>query len=134
LLACLLQSFFLTSHHVLAKKSLSHSEKANEYAQNANKFADKANEISIGQTETALREQIALARQRMEDVGFKLQEVLKGRKKEQLSQEEQNHLSFLEISWNSSVEGYMNAYEDACGKFIDNKTDPSRFKKCILRK
>lgn len=115
-----------------SKESLSHSQKANEYAQTANSYANKANEISIGQTETAMREQIALARQRMEDVGFKLQEILRGRKKENLSPEEQSHLSFLETSWNSSVEGYINAYEDACGKFIDNKTDPTRFKKMYI--
>ena len=115
-----------------SKESLSHAENANKHAKTANTFADKANEISIGQTETALREQIALARQRMEDVGFKIQEVLRGRKKDQLSQEEQSHLAFLKTSWNSAVEGYLNAYEDACGKFVDTKIDPTRFKKMYI--
>jgi len=115
-----------------SNKSLFHSEKANEHAKAANTFADKANEISIGQTETALREQIALARQRMEDIVLKLQEVLRGREKDKLSQEELNHLTLVEKSWNSTVEGYLNAYEDACGKFIDNKIDPKRFKKMYI--
>ena len=115
-----------------SKASLLHSKKANEFANTANSFANKANEISIGQTETALREQIALSRQRMEDVGFKLQEVLKGREKHTLSPEEQKHLEFLETTWDSAVEGFLNAYEDAAGKFIDNKTDPVRFKKIYI--
>lgn len=108
-----------------SRESLRHSETANRHA-------DRANDISIGQTETALREQIALARQRMEDVGFKLQEVLNGRNRTDLSKEETVHLEFLEKSWNSSVEGYLNAYEDACGKYFDNKIDKKRFKKMYI--
>ena len=115
-----------------SSKSFHFAEESNQHAMAANSFANKANDISIGQTETALREQIAIARQRMEDVGFKLQEVLRGRKKDQLTPEELSHLEFVEKSWNSSVEGYLNAYEDACGKFIDKKLDTVRFRKMYI--
>lgn len=98
----------------------------------ASRSSKKANEIAIGQAETALREQISIARQRMEDIGLEIQKFLKGRDRAQLSTEEDNYLSFLEKTWNSSVENYLNAYEDACGKYIDGKIDRIRFKKIYI--
>jgi len=94
--------------------------------------AERSNNIAIGQTETSLREQIMNARNRMEDCGFKIQEFLKGRKKPDLSDEELPHLDFLESTWRSSTESYLNAYEDACGKYLDDKTDKQRFKKAYI--
>jgi len=117
--------YFASKASKSSKESLNHSTIANEHA-------NRANDISIGQTETALREQIAIARQRMEDIGFKPQEILLGREKEELSKEEKNHLEFIQTSWNSSVEGYINSYEDACGKFLDKKIDQTRFKKIYI--
>jgi hypothetical protein len=124
--------YFASKASRSSKESLKHSEIANNHAQIANNHAERANDISIGQTETALREQIAIARQRMEDVGFKLQEVLSGRSRKELTPEETKHLEFVEKSWNSAVEGYLNAYEDACGKFLDKKIDPVRFKRIYI--
>lgn len=94
--------------------------------------AERSNNIAIGQTETSLREQIMNARNRMEDCGFKIQDFLKGRKKADLSDEELPHLEFLESTWRSSTESYLNAYEDACGKYLDDKTDKQRFKKAYI--
>lgn len=68
----------------------------------------------------------------MEDCGFKIQDFLKGRKKEGLSTEELPHLEFLESTWRSAVESYLNSYEDACGKYLDEKTDKQRFKKAYI--
>ncbi len=98
----------------------------------ASRSSKRANEIAIGQAETGLREQISIARQRMEDMGIEIQKFLKGRNREQLSPDENNYLSFLERTWNSSVENYLNAYEDACGKYIDGKIDRTRFKKMYI--
>ncbi|ENY6168398.1 hypothetical protein ACFZI2_001425 [Vibrio fluvialis] len=108
------------------------SSKASGASQESLRNADKANNIAIGQTETSLREQIMNARNRMEDCGFKIQDFLKGRKKENLSEEELPHLDFLERTWRSSTESYLNAYEDACGKYLDDKTDKGRFKKAYI--
>ncbi len=124
--------FSVKSSHS-SQKSLLYSEQANEHAKAANAFANRANEISIGQTETALREQITSARQRMEELNYKMRDILRGRDRSQLSDEENNHIDSLEPSWNSTVENYLNAYEDACGKYLDNKTDRQRFKKMYIR-
>ncbi|ODS31581.1 MAG: hypothetical protein SCARUB_03302 [Candidatus Scalindua rubra] len=108
------------------------SKKSSLASQQSLENAEKANHIAIGQTETSLREQIMLARQRMEDIGFKIQEVLRDREIDNLSNEEKYHIDFLKKSWNSAVEGYLNTHEDACGKFLDKKTDPDRFKKIYV--
>lgn len=108
------------------------SSKASKASEESLKNAEKANNIAIGQTETSLREQIMNARNRMEDCGFKIQDFLKSRKKEDLTPEELPHLEFLESTWKSSTESYLNAYEDACGKYLDDKTDKSRFKKAYI--
>jgi len=94
--------------------------------------AERSNNIAIGQTETSLREQIMNARNRMEDCGFKIQDFLKGRKKDDLNDQELPHLEFLENTWKSSIESYLNSYEDACGKYLDDKTDKQRFKKSYI--
>ena len=108
------------------------SFKASAASKESLKNAEKSNNIAIGQTETSLREQIMNARNRMEDCGFKIQDFLKGRKKENLTTEELPHLDFLERTWKSSTESYLNSYEDACGKYLDDKTDKQRFKKAYI--
>lgn len=105
------------------------SSKASKASKESLLNAEKANHIAIGQTETSLREQIMNARHRMEDNGLKIQDFLKGRKRADLDNEELPHLEFLESNWRSSTESYLNSYEDACGKYLDNKTDKTRFKK-----
>lgn len=112
--------------------SIYFSSKSSRASQNSLSSADRANNIAIGQTETSLREQIMNARNRMEDCGFKIQEFLKGRQKADLNDEELPHLDFLESTWRSSTESYLNAYEDACGKYLDDKTDKERFKKAYI--
>ncbi|EJL6706337.1 hypothetical protein NMS58_003445 [Vibrio cholerae] len=112
--------------------SIYYSSKASSASKNSLSSAERANNIAIGQTETSLREQIMNARNRMEDCGFKIQEFLKGRKIDNLNGEELPHLEFLESTWRSSTESYLNAYEDACGKYLDDKTDKERFKKAYI--
>jgi len=112
-----------------AAEANTHATSANTYSVNANDFAEKANIIAIGQMETSLREQITNARNRMEDSSLKIPDLLKGRERDGLTDSELQHLEVLENSWRSSIESYLNAYEDACGKFIDDKTDKDRFRK-----
>ncbi|WP_010605705.1 hypothetical protein [Pseudoalteromonas maricaloris] len=108
------------------------SSKASRASKESLHNADRANNIAIGQTETALREQIYNTRNRMEESGLKINDFLKGRDREVLSVEELPHLEFLERTWHSSVESHLNAYEDACGKYLDDKTDKLRFKKTYI--
>ncbi|GGQ19060.1 hypothetical protein [Shewanella litoralis] len=108
------------------------SSKAASASKESISNADRANIIAIGQTETSLREQIANARIRMEDCGLKIPEFLKGRDKANLSEEELPHLEFLEGNWRSSTENFLNAYEDAFGKYLDDKTNKERFRRTYI--
>lgn len=93
---------------------------------------ERANNIAVGQSETALREAISNARQRIEESSFKIEEVLLGRKSTQLNTEEKRRLNLLSQSRSAIIENYLNAYEDACGKYLDNKIDKVRFKKSYV--
>lgn len=108
------------------------SWRASKSSKTAIENAERANQIATGQTETSLRELISASRTRMEDAGYKIHDLLRGRNKEELTEAELHHLSFLESSWRSAVEDHLNAYEDACGKYLDKKTDPTRFKKAYI--
>ena len=108
------------------------AKRASSASQKALENAERANQIATGQTETSLREYISATRTRMEDAGYKIQDLLRGRQRSELDEAELNHLGYLQTSWRSAVEDHLNAYEDACGKFIDNKTDATRFKKAYV--
>lgn len=103
--------------------------------QHSNKAKDseiRANNIAIGQSETSLREAISNARQRVEEATYKIEDLLLGRDPNILSQTEQSRLTILSKTRNASIENYLNSYEDACGKYIDNKIDKERFRKSYI--
>jgi len=99
----------------------------------AKRQAQRANDIATGQSETALREAIAMARQRIEDAALRITELVHGRKADKLPAQEKRRLDGLERLHRAAVENYLNAYEDACGKYIDRKIDRGRFKKAFIR-
>lgn len=118
-----LVSMFVTIHF---------SNKAAKASRESLSNAGDANNIAVGQMETYLREQIMNARNRMEDFPNEIGSLLKGRSKEKLNEEEMLYLGFLEKKWRSATESYLNTYEDACGKYLDSKTDKNRFKKTYI--
>ncbi|SGZ09754.1 hypothetical protein [Moritella viscosa] len=103
--------------------------KAGNSSQLANQNAQAANSIAIGQTETAMRAEIQNSRMRCEDASSRISEYLHDKDVNNLQKYEKSHKEQLESTWRSAIEGYLNAYEDACGKYLDNKTDKTRFKK-----
>ncbi len=106
--------------------------KASISSRSARSSEERTNDIAVGQSETALREAISGARQRIEEASFKIEELLLGRKPNQLNAAENRRLELLSKSRSAIIENYLNAYEDACGKYIDNKIDKIRFKKSYV--
>src|SRR5574343_658667 len=49
--------------------------------------------------------------------------------KKDLSAEEQRLKELYEAGFNAAVENNLNAYEEACAKYLDGKADRNRFKK-----
>lgn len=68
-----------------------------------------------GQVEMQIREMISSARWRFSDLSI------------QLADEENN--TTLAASTMAALEDVLNAYDEACAKYIDNKVDRERFKK-----
>lgn len=106
--------------------------KASQSSKEARGSENRANDIAVGQAETALRAAISTTRQRIEDSALKIEELLNGRVLIQLNAAEKRRLELLDKSRSSIVEDHLNAYEDACGKYLDDKIDRERFKKSYV--
>lgn len=75
----------------------------------------KSNALTKGQVEMQIREMISSAKWRYADLGI------------QLSKDIEN--ATLAASTTAALEDVLNAYDEACAKYIDNKIDRERFKK-----
>ena len=91
--------------------------------------AKRSQDIALGQAENELRAAISRSRERTGDLAVQITEVLDGRKADKLPAADRRRYESLEKVFNSSVEETLNAYENACGKYIDNKVDRQRFEK-----
>ncbi len=95
----------------------------------ANGHAKKANDIAVGQAENELRRDITAARIRYEDASAAAEEVVQGRTPDKLTEADKLKLRQIQTRQKSACEDYLNAYENACTKYIDGKIDRDRFEK-----
>lgn len=91
------------------------SQKGNDLASVANDLTKTANDMQMAQVEMQIRELILSARSRYEDKVVQF----KGVEDEELSK----------AMLDSALEGVLNAYDEACAKYLDGKVDKERFKK-----
>ena len=91
------------------------SQKGNELASVANDLTKTPNDMQMAQVEMQIRELILSARSRYEDkvVQFKNDE----------------DIELCKSMLDSALEGVLNAYDEACAKYLDGKVDKERFKK-----
>ena len=82
---------------------------------NGNRIAGAANEMLKGQVEMQIREMISSARRHYEEISFRAS-----------TDEDKEILKAIE---ESALENVLNAYDEACAKYIDYKVDRERFKK-----
>ncbi len=78
----------------------------------------KSNALNKGQVEMQIREMISSAKWRYSDLGI------------QFAKDNQN--TILEKSIIAALEDVLNAYDEACAKYLDNKVDKERFKKLYI--
>lgn len=78
----------------------------------------KSNSLTKGQVEMQIRDMISSAKWRYADLGI------------QLSKDNQNQT--LIASTKAALEDILNAYDEACAKYIDKKVDTERFKKLYV--
>lgn len=92
--------------------------KSNSTSKAANKLTEAANDLTKGQVEMQIREIISTAKARYADIAI------------QLSKDNDNET--LISSTFAALEDVLNAYDEACSKYIDKKVDVSRFKKLYI--
>lgn len=95
--------------------SYSAAQKGNSLAAAANELTKTANEMQMGQVEMQIRELIQNARNRYEDISIQLNG-------------HENDETYIKVV-GSALEAVLNAYDEACAKYIDGKVDRERFKK-----
>ena len=78
----------------------------------------RSSSLTKGQVEMQIREMISSAKWRYADLGI------------QLAKDNQN--TTLVASTTAALEDVLNAYDEACAKYIDNKVDKERFKKLYV--
>ena len=101
--------------------NLKKSKSANQMASEANEIAKKNEKISQGQIELYISQLIAQTKKDVMEISLKVAE--------NSMEENESRKEILKKALNSAVEINLNAYEEACAKYIDNKVDKERFKK-----
>lgn len=94
--------------------------------------ARRSQSIAIGQAETAIRSALRMTRQAVRDLAVQIATVMDGKRPDQLRAEDKRRLEPLQLAFREAVEDNLNAYEDACAKYIDGKIDRARFKKSYI--
>jgi hypothetical protein len=82
--------------------------------------------LNHGMNELEVKNMITSARQRVEDVSIMMIPLLS---KTQRSEEEVKQVEGYQRVFRAAVENSVNAYEEACAKYLDRKIDKRRFKK-----
>jgi len=97
----------------------------------ANKFRGDTLKLSQAQVEMGIRSQVNEAKHRIEDFllthGDFLAKTEKGGTK--ITKTEKERADRLKLIGNGRVEGHLNALDEACQKYNDDKVDKVRFQK-----
>lgn len=91
------------------------ARKGNKLVLVANEMQKMSNEMQMGQVEMQIREMISSARSRYQDKVLQVKDYSDKKLKEALL--------------NAALEDFLNAYDEACAKYLDSKVDRLRFKK-----
>lgn len=87
------------------------------------------NMISMGNLELSVSERIANSREKVGDIAMIMSPLLAKKETSSLTPDETLTLKSQELVLKSAIENNINAYEDACSKYLDGKIDKVRFKK-----
>ena len=98
-----------------AQKGNSLALAANELTKTANDMQKMEMEMQKGQVEMQIREMISSARARYQDKVFLMRDL----------ENDEIKIALMD----AAHEDFLNAYDEACAKYIDSKVDRLRFKK-----
>jgi hypothetical protein len=78
--------------------------------------------------ELMINERITNTKDKVNEVAMQMAPLL-SKDKDKRTAEEEGQLEMLRKVYDSAVESNLNAYEEACAKYLDRKVDRKRFKK-----
>jgi hypothetical protein len=90
----------------------------------------RSNAVAHGMIELEVSGMISKSQERVEDLSIQMNPLLSVAEK---SEEQKKQLEVLVRVFKSAVENNINAYEQACAKYLDGKIDRKRFKKTYQR-
>lgn len=111
-----------------ANHANANAEKANTISEAANLNSEKAYLNSQGDSELLLYNSIAEALRRQDDYAVRLLEA------KERQDENSNLVKGYETLLSSARQGFLNAYDVACQRYLDNKVDKVRFEKTYRRR
>lgn len=86
----------------------------------------KVTSLSMGNIELYINERITNTKERVSDISMQMAPLLA--KKSRSEEEEAQHQIYVR-NLRTAIENNLNAYEEACAKYRDNKVDRKRFVK-----
>ena len=99
--------------------SISKSSKANQISKNANDISENANKLSEGQVELTIHQLLSQAKKDISEITILIAENSEKNKRDEL----------MNKIMKDALEREINAYEEACAKYLDGKVDKERFKR-----
>ena len=95
----------------------------------ASLLANENTRLSNGMIELEVRSAIREETARVNDISIMLNPLISKSKAGTLTNEQSIELEGLSKNWKAAIQGMLNAYEEACTKYLDDKIDKVRFKK-----
>lgn len=103
--------------------------KSNLFSKNSLNKSEIQNLIAMGNLEVTISERISNSRDKVGDITMIISPLVSKKKLGSITKDEELTLEAQIKVLDSAVENNLNAYEDACSKYLDNKIDIERFKK-----
>lgn len=89
-------------------------------------MAKKANSTASANTELYINERITNTKEKVSEISMLMSSLTTKRNR---TNEEEEQLKIFQLNFKAAVENNLNAYEEACAKYLDNKVDKKRFHK-----
>ena len=95
----------------------------------ASQLAKENTQLAHGMLEIEVRATIGDETARVNEVAMRMNPLVAKKNAGAISPAEQGELDALQNNWRASVQGMLNAYDEACTKYLDGKIDKERFKR-----
>ena len=103
--------------------------KTNNSSKNTLNKSEVQNLIAMGNLELSISERISNSKDRVGDIILLMSSLIGKKNSTGLTPDEELTLVGQTKVLNAAIENNLNAYEDACSKYLDEKVDIVRFKK-----